>query len=340
MKTLNIKKPLLLLLSILVLQACSTDDDNTVVTQEIPIPDEIIIDDPGLFPTKFDYNHLNNKFMVGSATRSNVGYIDPQTGNYSVFVSDDSLVTIPEVYVDEEHNRLLASSGDIGASANSLPENFVSVSYLGVYDLHTGEKIAGINLHELLPSEPAFLANGIAVDENGDIYVADTFAPVIYKIDGVTYEKSVFVYDSRLAPPTPAPASAGLIGLIYMDGHLVASKEDHGVLYKIPLADPTNMIKIETPIFQEAKGLELLDNGDIALAVGGAGTDFTGIRILSSNDDWNSATITSSFEISPDEKHPVATTVVENGDLYAINSYFPSSFSGNLMIDFSIVKVQ
>ena len=340
MKTLKIEKALLLLLSLFVLQACSTDDDNTVLTQESPIPDEIIIDDPGLFPTKFDFNHLNNKFMVGSVTRSNVGYIDSETGNYSVFVSDDSLVSIPEVYVDEEHNRLLVSSGDIGASANSTPEGYISIAYLGVYNLQTGEKIKGINLHELLPSESAFLANGIAVDDNGDIYVADTFAPVIYKVDGVTYEKSVFVNDSRLAPPTPNAASSGLIGLIYMNGHLIASKEDDGVLYKIPLANPTDMTKIETPIFQEAKGLELLDDGNIALVVGGAGTDFTGVRILSSDDDWDSATIASSFEISPDDKHPVATTVANNGELFAINSYFPNSFSGNLTVDFSIVKVQ
>jgi hypothetical protein len=109
------------------LSACSDDDDDTVIVIPEGIPAEIIIDEPGLHPSKFDFDPSRNLFIVGSVAASNVGHIDPMTGEYTVFIQDDNFSTVPEVFVDAPRNRILVSSGDLGVSANSM--NLFSYAY-------------------------------------------------------------------------------------------------------------------------------------------------------------------------------------------------------------------
>ncbi len=339
MKILKIKY-ILILLTLVSFQACSNDDDGSTEVTLDPIPEQIIINDPGLYPTKFDFNHKNNKFIAGSLTRSNVGYIDSETGNYEVFINDDALISVTEVYTDEIRNRLLVVSGDFGVSENSTTETRLAYAYLGVYNLKTGEKIAEANLHELMPADACVLANGITVDDDGNIYIVDTYSPVIYKVDGTTYEKSIFITDPRFITPVPVGKSPGLIGLTYLDGNLIASKEDEGILFKIPVSNPSAFTEVDGPAFPEVKGLEITSNGNIALTISGSVTPFSGVKILSSDDNWSTATEVSSFEVLPAEKFPTNTAVASDGKLYVINSYLPSAFSGNLMVDFSILLVE
>ncbi len=332
----RIKKILIALLPFYLLQSCSSDDSEDILTDPNAIfAEELIIDEPGLFPTKFDFDYHKNQFIVGSGSRSNVGHIDPQTGEYSVFIEDENFATIPEVFMDEEYNRIIVTSGDLGVSANN--HGTLTYAYMGVYNLETGEKIAGIDFNNLHKEGAYKMANSISVDENGTIYVADTFAPVIYKIDGETYEASVLVEDQRFE--SYVVGSPGLLGMIYVDGNLLVSKENEGILFKIPLSNPSELIQIDVPFLESAKGLELLENGNLAVAVGGRGTEYTGVKILSTNDHWNSASVVSSFEISPEEKHPVGLTIASDGELYVINTYFLEIVTGDLDIDFSIVRV-
>jgi len=333
-------KHLVALLVLISLHACSNDDDGSEPTALEPIPEQIIINDPGLYPTKFDFDNNTNQFIAGSLTRSNVGHIDSETGNYEVFVNDDALISVTEVYTDESRNRLLVSSGDFGVSENSTTETRLSYAYLGVYNLKTGEKIAGVNLHELMPADACVMANGIAVDDDGNIYIVDTYSPVIYKVDGTTYEKSIFISDPRFITPVSVGKSPGLIGLTYVDGNLIASKEDEGILFKIPVSNPSGFTEVDGPAFPEVKGLEITSDGNIALTISGNVTPFSGVKILSSDDNWNTATEVSSFEVLPAEKFPTNTAVASDGKLYVINSYLPSAFSGNLMVDFSILLVE
>ncbi len=334
MKTLKIEKALLLLLAFFGLQACSSDDDSNVEIFPEAIPSEILINEPGLYPSKFDFDYNKNQFVVGSVALSNVGHIDPTTGEYNVFITDDNLSSIPEVFTDEENNRLLVTCGDLGVSANSF--DLFSYAYMGVYNLETGEKITGINFNDLHPANTNMMANGIAIDDNGDIYVVDTFAPVIYKVDGTTYEATILVSDDRFNTPVPTP---GLFGIIYVDGNLIVSKHDDGVLFKIPLSNPNDVTVIDAPIYIGAKGMELLENDNVALAIGGGGSPFSGVITLTFEDDWTKASATSYFQSLPSAKHPIAATLASDGELYLMNSYFPAIFTDDLVDQFSIVRV-
>lgn len=314
------------------LYACSNDE------AEVPdnvIPTKIVIKEPGLHPSKFDFDFSKNQFIVGSVTRGNIGHINPQTGKYSIFITDDNFSTVPEVFTDEENNRLLVTSGDLGLSVNK--KDLYSYAFLGIYDLKTGEKIKGINFENFHEKGAYMMANGIAVDEKGDIYVADTFAPVIYKIDGKTYEAKILVKDERFTPNVPNP---GLFGIVYVDGNLILSKQDDGVLFKVPVSNPSNVTVIKAPKYVGAKGMELIDNKKIAMSIGGGGAPFSGVITLSFNEDWTKATATSYFESLPVEKHPIATTIASDGSLYLMNSYFPQIFTGNPADEFSIIRVK
>lgn len=319
----------------LLLFSCNSDNDTAISENEIIIPSEITITDAGLFPTKFDFDFNNDRFIVGSIVRSNVGHINIETGVYETFITDNKLASISEVYTDEANNRLFVASGDDGFSANVI--DVQSYAYLGVYNLQTGEKITGINLHELHPEGTKVFANAITMDDSGNVYVTDSFSSVIYKINGTTYENSILVDDSRLQATPPVP---GMMGIVYVEENLIVSKQDEGKLFKVPLSNPSNITEINIASYLGIKGLEVLENNNIAATIGGGNPDFSGVKELSFNDTWDTATVVSSFDSSPVEKFPLITTLASNGELYLINSYFLKVFSDNLWQNYSIVKVE
>jgi len=302
------------------LASCSNDD--TTDTSTITIPETITIAETGLYPEGIDFNNNTNQFIIGSITRSEI--VDTQTGAYTTLVSDPKLASVAGVYTDETRNRLLAVSGNLGFSANS-DSNPASLAYLGIYNLETGDLIQGISLQELLPEGSPTFANDIAVDTEGNIYVTDSFSPVIYKVDGATFEASILVNGG--ADFTPAPMGFGLNGLVFIDGYLVVCKLDDGALFKVPVADPTNYTKISAPAYIGADGLEVDANGNIILVENALGQN-PGTHVLTSSDNWDTATEVSSFNILAD-KFPTTATLANDGNVYVLNSYLSKALGGD-----------
>ena len=114
-------------------------------------------------------------------------------GEIEPFTDDADLIASLGIYVDAERGRLLVANTDTGVSMNSSPETGGVTAMLGIYDLADGERIEMIDLGALLPEQP-HLANDITVDDGGNIYVTDSFSPVIYRVD-VDNEASVFLQD-------------------------------------------------------------------------------------------------------------------------------------------------
>lgn len=331
MKTLKTKIVSTALLSSIVLMSCDSDDD--VISEPISIPETITITETGLYPEGIDFNTINNQFIIGSVNRSEVGYLETATGAYTPFITDQNLASVTGVFTDEIRNRLLVASGDLGFSANSGDSG--SVAYLGVYNLETGALIRGVNLKETLPADTAVFANDIAVGENGDIYVTDSFAPVVYKVDGSSYAATVLVNGG--ADFTPAPMGFGLNGIVYTNGYLIVNKLDDGVLFKIPVADPANYSVIDAPLFVGGDGLELTEDGNIILVENGLGEN-PGTHLLSSDDAWNSATLVSSFSV-PAEKFPTTAALASDGEIYVLNAYLSLALAGDFTQEtFSVLR--
>ncbi len=335
MKTFKTKNIIFILLCSIVFISCGNDDDTSTPTLPPPIPQTITITETGLYPEGIDFNTNNNQFVVGSIAKSEVGYVDPQTGAYTTFVTDPKLASVTGVFTDESRNRLLVVSGNLGFSTNSN-SNPAVVAYLGIYNLETGDLVQGINLHELLPDGAAAFANDIAVDNEGNIYVTDSFSPVVYKVDGTTLEASIFI-DGGM-DFTPAPMNFGLNGIVYTNGNLIVNKLDDGALFKIPIADPTSYNKIDAPAFIGGDGLELISDGTVALVENGLGEN-PGVQILTTNDDWGTATLVSTFAVVG-EKFPTTATLANDGNVYVLNAYLGLALGGDLSQEtFSILQV-
>lgn len=333
------KLALITLIGAFILQSCGNDDDNStpvISNPDISIPETITISETGLYPEGIDFNNNTNQFLVGSVTRSEVGLLDSQTGVYTTFVTDPKLASVTGIYTDEERNRLMVSSGNIGFSTNSS-SNPDALAYLGIYNLETGAIEAGLSLQELLPAGSPVFANDIAVDTEGNMYVTDSFSPVIYKVDGTTLEASILINGGNVF--TPAPTTGGLNGIVFINDYLIVCKLDEGVLFKIPLSDPTNYTRITAPAFLGADGLEVNADGNIVLVENSLGEN-PGTHILTSTDNWDTATIVSSFSVAAD-KFPTTAALANDGNIYVLNSYLNKALDGDFSQEtFSILRTE
>ncbi len=302
----------------------------------VKIPTTVSINETALHPEGIDYNPKNKKFVIGSFRMSEVGYVDPATGAYETFIKDKNLAAVTGVYVDAKRKRLLVVSGNAGNPINKSTEAFVA--YLGVYNLTTGARLKGVNLNELLPKGAPAFANDIAVDDQGDIYVTDSFSPVIYKVDGKSYEASIFSQQDKFAVPA---GSFGLNGIVYTKGYLIVSKTDSGELIKVPLSEPNTSTIINAPKYIWADGLEFDKDDNLVVVVNGNG-ESPGAKTLSTKDNWNSATQISSY---PTDAIASTTTaaLASDGNVYTITSYFGKYFNPDYQLDhkqFEILKIE
>ena len=345
MKILKTKNLALILALSTAFIACDDDDNSTnpedpsVTEETVTIPETITISETNLFPEGIDYNNNDNQFYISSIRRGEVGVVNPQTGEYSTFVTDPSLINATGVLIDEASDRLFAVSGNAGLSGVTDPA-VGSVAYLGVYNLGTGDLIEGIDLGSLNTGSLGVFANDIALDADGNIYVTDSFSPFVYKVDGTTFEASIFVDGGD--DFTPPEGGFGLNGIVYIDGNLVVGHTSSGILYRIPLEDPTAFAAIDIEDnFERVDGLEVDTNGEIIVVRNGFAGEASGFYSIASTDDWVSAT-TTSVDLLDAMSFPTTAALAADGEIYAVNSYFTVLFDEDDTNDdqdtFSIVR--
>jgi len=151
--------------------------------------------------------------------------------------------------IDAAHNRLLFASTDMA-----------KVGQLGIYELSTGKEIKVVDLAALTPDAKHF-PNDIAVDPDGNAYVADSAAGAFYKVD-MDGNASIFLQD---------PSFVGnfiLNGIDYNpNGYLVAVRSPD--LIKIPLDNPQSfsVIKVDGDV-SGGDGIIFADAKTLVAAVG------------------------------------------------------------------------
>ncbi|MBC8085077.1 MAG: gluconolaconase, partial [Hymenobacter sp.] len=136
---------------------------------------------------------------------------------------------------------------------------------------------------------PNHFANDVAVDNDGNAYVTDSFAPVIYKVtpQGVA---SVFLTDQQFAAPGGA---FGLNGIVFHpDNYLLVARGDNGALFKVPVTTPSTFARVTTTGLDltGADGLLLQDNNTLQAVVGG-----NRVVRLSTGNSWGAATLAGTF---------------------------------------------
>lgn len=270
------------------------------------------IEKKSVYPETLIYSEANGKFYVGSVRFGAVYEID-EGGNYRKIIKDEKLSSVMGIALDEKRGKVFVTNSDLGVSINSEYDGTLKLAGLGVYDLDTGEKIAYHDLASLLPGREHF-ANGVILDANGNAYVTDSAAPVIYKVD-TDNKASVFLQN-----PEFEGEGFNLNGILYHpDGYLIAVKKSSGTLYKIPVDEPEAFSKVKiADRFIGGDGMVFVDKDEIVLISNEEGdVAANSAYIIKGANDWQSATLISTLPLG--DVYPT-TGAVKDGKIHVIHS--------------------
>ncbi|WPP51607.1 hypothetical protein [Catalinimonas niigatensis] len=283
------------------------------------LPETVVINQQALYPEGVEFDPLSGQFLVSSLTQGTIGKVDDE-GQYTPFIEDDDFVATIGIQVDISLKRLLVCISDPNAG---------NLAALGIYDLNNADRLEYVNLGEsLAPGEPHF-ANDVAVDDEGNAYVTDSFSPYIYKV-ARNGDAEIFLSDDTFATPAGA---FGLNGIIYHpDGYLIAGFSATNSLYKIPLDDPYDFSQIHLDAaLTGPDGLYLSRNAKTLIVVNNAGGVAPGkVLAFESEDDWESAALEEEFvtgQVFP------TTAVQRENEFYVLYAYLNELFSGNTSLD-------
>lgn len=260
------------------------------------------------YPESVTYSAKQDVFLLGSITQGLVAKVD-RKGTYAPFITDDRLVSTVGLLVNDASNTLWVTNSDPGAGARTTAATQGKLAAVAVYDATTGAPKAIYDLGRL--SGGAHFANEIALDDAGNAYVTDSFAPLIYKID--TKGKASIFAQSPIFLTGPGFNLNGIVW--HKDGYLLVGKYNSGELFRVSTTDPTDIKPVTLPAaLVGADGIHLID-GEHLLVVQNSGADRT--VELTSTDGWKTASI---LRTEPSElSMPTAATTV-GGNIYVLNA--------------------
>lgn len=294
----------------LALAACSKND---IPIAPPAVPETVVFTVPNLYPEGLQYDATGGRFLVGSQTAGALGAV-ADDGTYSVFADDASLVSTIGLYLDAPRNRVLVAVSDPGYNQQrTSAATLRKLARLVIFNLDNGQLVRAVDLGGLRPNYAAHFANDAAVDGQGNIYVTDSFAPLIYKIDAQG-TATVLLEDARLG----APAGAfGLNGIVYHpDGYLLVAKSDAGALYKVPLDNPAGFTAVAATglNLSAIDGLRLQDNRTLQAVTNAQAK----VQRLASTDGWATATLAGTFATPP--QYPTSIAPRAGTDGYVLYS--------------------
>jgi sugar lactone lactonase YvrE len=291
--------------------ACTREPESTATPAPArpaaPAGEVIVAKRGGFIPEGIEYDQANRRFMTGSLAEGSILVIG-RDGGVTPFVRDSSLVSSVGIEVDEPRDRILVANSD---RAVFQPGN-VGQAKLNVYSLTTGERVALVDLAAVIgtPSDPpAYFANDVTVDPDGNVYVTDTRMNVIYK---VTPD-----YKAQVLHRFPAmEGGAALNGIVYHDGGYLLVVAG-SLLYKVPVANPagTTQVNVAEPVPGQ-DGIVWAADGTLAVVSNSA--DAPRVVKLRSADDWASAQRAGVAVLAGQ-----ATTAAAVGaEIYAVHPHF------------------
>lgn len=269
------------------------------------------------YPESVTYSAGQDAFLLGSVTQGLVAKVD-KAGVYTPFISDDRLVSTVGLLVDDASNTLWVTNSDPGAGARTAAGTQGTLAAIATYNATTGAPKAYYDLGSL--SAGSHFANDIALDDAGNAYVTDSFAPVIYKID-TGGKASIFAQ----SPLFLAGEGFNLNGIAWhQDGYLLVSKYNSGELFRVSTTDPTDIQAVKLPeALVGADGIHLLDGAHLLVAQNLAANRTVE---LTSSDGWQSATIIR--DVASELSMPTAAVSVGD-DIYVLNSRLDTLFDPN-----------
>lgn len=267
------------------------------------------------YPESVSWSSKQKSFFVGSIRQGVIGKV-AKGGQYSEFVRDQKLVSTVGIVVDDKRNTIWVANSDPGAGERTQASTQGRLAAVATYDSKRGKPKAYYDLGRL--SEGAHFANDIALDADGNAYVTDSFAPIIYRITS-SGKASIFAQN----PLFKTADGFNLNGIAWHpDGYLLVGKHNTGEIYRVNMR---NTSKIEQVILPEAlvgaDGFHLSDDQHL-IVVQNNGADRT-VELTSTN-GWKNAQI--SRVVKSELSMPTAATKAGK-DVFVLNSRLDTLFS-------------
>lgn len=254
------------------------------------LPALIVVEKAGIEPEGIEYDPEHHRFLLGSRTTGTV-YAVADDGAITPFVEDPDLVSILGIEVDEMTDRLLVVNNGVLGGGDCL---------LGIYDLDSGERQALVDL-----GDPGTLVNDVTVDAEGTAYITNTFNGRIY---AVSTDGAVSIF----ASPDELGTTLSLNGIVYHpDGYLLVAGFNRGVIYRVPIDDPSMASELALDIdIAGPDGLVLHPNGELVVS------SFLSqqVRSIRSEDGFVTGNVTSSARLT----EQITTVAIRGVAVYAI----------------------
>jgi sugar lactone lactonase YvrE len=266
---------------------------------------------PDCYPEGIAWHRSGDVFYVSSARMGTIGKVTPG-GTYVPILQDSTLKSSYGMKVDSLNNRLLVCVGDANYSKYATPETYRKMARLIAVDLSSGKKTMDVDLAGLTSTQ--HFPNDLTLDDQGNIYVTDSYANVIYK---VTREGKAAVFADS---PLFKTAGIGLNGIVWhRDGFLLASSTGKGCLYKIDLNNPKQVAIVRTEQFFVGGDGLIFDEDMHLCLVQNQGSDK--IYKLESTDNWQSAKIIAVTLLIDRFSYP-ATAALAGDEVWIMNAKF------------------
>jgi sugar lactone lactonase YvrE len=267
-----------------------------------------------LYPETASWSAEQNAFFVSSVRHGAVGKVTLD-GKYTPFISDDKLVSTVGLLADDAHNTVWVTNSDPGAGDRTSPGTQGKLAGVAAYDETTGARRAYYDLGSLTPG--AHFANDVSVDDAGNVYVTDSFSPTIFRV-GADGKTSIFAQNAMFG----GGEGFNLNGIAWhKDGFLLVGKYNSGDLFRVSVADPTKVDKVElSEALKGADGFHLVDGEHLVVAQN-LGVDRT-VELVST-DGWKSAKIVRQLKSAT--SMPSSATQVGQ-DVYVLDSRIDTLF--------------
>lgn len=264
---------------------------------------------PSFYPEGTVYNSKQGLFYIGSVKTGTIATVD-KSGNFKEFYSEPALKSSFGMKIDSRKNCLWVCTGDPNYSNYSDSATYKKMIRLIGIDLSSAKKIHDIDLSNLYPGK--HFANDLTLDNDGNIYITDSYSPVIYKVDA-NGKASVFAQSDWFKS-----VDIGLNGIVYHPkGYLLAVNNSDGSILKIDIKSPATISKVRIDnFFPGADGLLIDGQGNLVL-VQNKGADKA--HQIASNDNWQSGKVKASTSTEDRFQNP-STSTIADGKVYLLNA--------------------
>jgi 6-phosphogluconolactonase (cycloisomerase 2 family) len=231
--------------------------------------------------------------------------------------------------IDKARKRLLVTNTNIEGT----------VAQLAIYDLNSGARLFLIDLAAVADDGTRHLVNDVTIDQQGNAYVTDSYAGIIYKVDRLG-NATVFFRNATFTPPQ---GIFGFNGIEYSNtrqgfllvANMFVPNNDFGQIIKIPIDNPGSFRIVQLgQSLPSPDGLLLSKDGKQLIVVSNTG-DQPGSKVFSftSTDNWATATSTGEFPTGT----VFPTTVASDGKTqYVLYSYIHLLFGGQPRETFTV----